>query len=348
MSRFSSAHMNQSLPTTRESILHAQQRQLQALLAYVWEHSVFYREYYQSHGIREDDLSGLTIRDLPFLTKQTLMEHFDQAITDSRLRKTELQHWLQEHRDPREVFHRDFVVLHSSGSSGSMAIFVYDRTAWQVLNTTMATRFPLPERGRQQKTRVACYKATHGHFAGATNAVRMPKALYDVLMLSMLDSSAHVVEQLQAFQPHRLVGYSSSMAMLAEWTLQGALRIRPQTVVAGGDLLTDRMEHSIQEAWGAPLYLNYGTTESIYLAIRAPHQTDMTMLDDLNILEILDDAHQEVSPGGQGRVVLTNLYNYALPILRYELGDYVIRGPDRPDSGMGALRNSYGGFPPCL
>lgn len=327
---------------TRAGVVRYQQQHLRALLAYVWEHSAFYRDYYYSHGIRAGDLTDLTIGDLPFTTKSMLMEHFDQTVTDARLRKQELEAWLQEHRDPRQVFHPDFIIPHSSGSSGSTAIFVYDRAGWAVLSATMATYFPRPECEPPQKTRVVHYKAAHGHFAGAIHAVRMPRAVYDVLLLSILAPTAQVIEQLNTFQPHRLVGYSAGIAMLAEWALHGALRIRPRTIIVGGELLTASMERRIQEAWGASLYLNYGATESITLAVRGPHQHDMMVLDDLNILEVLDAQDQPVAPGSRGRVVLTNLYNRALPLLRYELGDDVVRGVDRHTPAFSTVRDIQG------
>jgi len=45
----------------------------------------------------------------------------------------------------------------------------------------------------------------------------------------------------------------------------------------------------------------------------------MRVLDDLNIVEVFDEQDQPVGPGKEGRVVITNLYNCTLPILRYEL-----------------------------
>ena len=67
----------------------------------------------------------------------------------------------------------------------------------------------------------------------------------------------------------------------------------------------------------------------------------MVVIDDLNILEVLDQAHQPVLPGTVGRVVLTNLYNRTLPILRYELGDYVTRG-HRLDGSYTTIQNIQG------
>src|SRR5277367_6670535 len=102
---------------TKHSMLQYQQRTFHGLLQYVWTHSSFYRDYYASYGISEKDLSDLTISDLPLLSKQTLMANFDKAVTDPRLCKQELEQWIQDVRDPRQLYHNDFIVMHSSGSS---------------------------------------------------------------------------------------------------------------------------------------------------------------------------------------------------------------------------------------
>ena len=81
------------------------------------------------------------------------------------------------------------------------------------------------------------------------------------------------------------------------------------------------MEHKLHQAWGVPIHDLYGASESLHIAIKESGQEEMAVMDDLNILEVLDEEHQPVSPGGYGRTVLTNLYNYTLPVLRYELGD---------------------------
>src|SRR5207249_11854675 len=73
-----------------------QQRGLGRLLGYVWKRSAFYRDYYSSHGISEKDLPDISIRDLPFLSKEILMENFDLAVTDPRLRKADIEQWLQD------------------------------------------------------------------------------------------------------------------------------------------------------------------------------------------------------------------------------------------------------------
>jgi len=48
------------------------------------------------------------------------------------------------------------------------------------------------------------------------------------------------------------------------------------------------------------------------------------------ILEVLDDAGQPCQPGEVGRVVITDLHNFATPLIRYEIRDYAEVGPACP------------------
>jgi phenylacetate-coenzyme A ligase PaaK-like adenylate-forming protein len=87
MTDFSRVVLNQSLHGAHERILQNQRRSFQDLLVYVWKHSTFYRDYYHSHGIRENNITDVSIEDLPFVSKEILMEHFDKVVTDARLHK---------------------------------------------------------------------------------------------------------------------------------------------------------------------------------------------------------------------------------------------------------------------
>ena len=323
-------------------MLRMQQRHFQHLLAQVWRRSPFYREYYAGHGIREEHLRDVSVADLPLLPKKVLIDNFDRAVTDARLRRTDVEAWLNHNRNPRDSFCSDTIVLHGSGTSGDIGIFAYDHKAWTIADITLAAHLPLPENLPNGKTRIAFYISTSGHFATVSTASSMPDSVYETLLLSLLDPSDQTVQRLNEFQPHRLNGYSSCVAQLAEFALEGRLRIRPQRIFVHGDMLTGAMERQILAAWNAPIYVLYACAESKFMAIRTPGSDQMTVLDDLNVLEVLDERDQPVAPEQEGRVVLTNLYNVVLPILRYELGDYVRRGTPAPDAPFTTLREIRG------
>lgn len=332
-------------PRSRQDVQRYQREQLRRLLEQVWERSRFYRDYYAAHGIRARDLAEVGIDDLPLLAKGTLMDAFDEAVTDPRLRRADLERWLQEDRDPRHDLHPGTMIVHTTGSTGRIGIFVYDRRALAVLNGTVAAHLAGPDLDAAGRTRVAFHLQRHGHFIGVKTALRMPPAAYDVLLLSVLeDSFERVVEQLNAFQPHRLTGLASSVSVLAEAALTGALRIRPRRVLVTSDLLSDAMAARIREAFGASVFNLYAASESPYIALgpAGGDADEMTVFDELNLVEILTDDGRPAAPGASGRVVLTNLYNYALPLIRYELGDYAQRGTGRADSPFSTIRKLEG------
>ena len=69
------------LPSPRADAARRQAVHLRRLVRHAWHTSAFYRERYAAPGIRAGDLDHLTIRDLPFVTKQLLMALFDDAVT---------------------------------------------------------------------------------------------------------------------------------------------------------------------------------------------------------------------------------------------------------------------------
>src|SRR5262245_28103662 len=88
---------------------HVQSREaLQPLLRYVWKHSPFYRELYESHGIRGRNISEITIRDLPPVSKQVLMENFDRVVTDPRLDLSSLESWIHKNPEPHKRYAGEF------------------------------------------------------------------------------------------------------------------------------------------------------------------------------------------------------------------------------------------------
>jgi phenylacetate-CoA ligase len=334
--------VNHSVLQNRATVLRDQQRSFQALLRHVWQTSRFYRDLYSSAGVREHELAEITPKDLPIIDKKLLMENFDRVVTDPRLKKTDLQRWVHEYRNPAANYRQDFIVFHSSGSSGTKGIFVCTQSDWQFAASAMAGRLPLPVNYPIGKTRAAFYLVCHGNFSGVSVAARMPKTVYDMLVLSVVDSHQHTVKQLNEFQPHQLHGYAGSIHELSQLAMTGKLHISPKRIFVGGDKLAKNMEEDIGRAWAAPIYDLYSASESTYIAYRQSGEHEMSVNEELNILEVLDEANRSVAENQQGRAILSNLYNYAFPLIRYELGDFVTLGEAKLDSPLKTIKDIGG------
>ena len=296
------------------------------LLAHAWTHSPLYRRIYTQYGIREQDLPHVALQDLPVVSKSDVMVHFDEAVTDLRLRLEPLKIWLEQDANPLNLYLDEYVVIHSSGGSSIRSIVPCTPKTWQLMTTTAAPDLlPMPP-DTQAPMRSAFYFVSAGHFASSTNASLASHSAHQVLWLTMLDPLEEVWAKLNAFQPERLTGYASAMAWLAEWTLQGKLRIRPQSVLVSGDRLTPYIRSVITAAWGAEIYDLYAAVESLFMALQKPGRSDFQVFTALNVLEVVDASQRMVQPGERGRLVLTNLVNKTLPLIRFDLSDEAILG----------------------
>ncbi len=90
--------------------------------------------------------------------------------------------------------------------------------------------------------------------------------------------------------------------------------------------LTDSMRRRIEATFDVPVQQNYGLNETAVLAIRCPQSGCYHTHPEVAVLEIVDDDNQPVEPGQPGRVLVTTLTNYAMPLIRYDTDDLATAG----------------------
>jgi phenylacetate-CoA ligase len=82
------------------------------------------------------------------------------------------------------------------------------------------------------------------------------------------------------------------------------------------------MERRISEAWGVPPFDGYGMTEVGIVGSDCGEHQGIHLNDDLAIYETVDEANHPVPPGSpSSKLLVTNLFNYAQPLIRYEVSD---------------------------
>jgi phenylacetate-CoA ligase len=108
--------------------------------------------------------------------------------------------------------------------------------------------------------------------------------------------------------------------------------IRPRFVAVGGEVLTPLMRHQISEAFSSPVFESYGSHEFNLIAWECMETGELHTCDDSVIVEILTDG-RPATVGERGEMVGTALHSFAMPFIRYRLGDIVTKGSDMCSCG---------------
>ena len=166
--------------------------------------------------------------------------------------------------------------------------------------------------------------------------------LHQRVLIDGLQEPAQVAAQLRQARPEVLVGLPGMLDRLAAPELADAVRgVRPRVVIVGGEVATPAMRLRIRETFAAPLYETYASHECPLMAWECRHSGDLHTCDDGVLVEVLRDG-RAVDPGERGEVVVTNLHAYAMPFIRYRIGDLATRGAPcgcgTPFSGIGEIQ----------
>jgi phenylacetate-CoA ligase len=164
-------------------------------------------------------------------------------------------------------------------------------------------------------------------------------------MLLSIDASARgQAEWLLAVQPDYLTSHPSALVAIAEaLSERGEALVRLEQVRTFGEAVDDETRRTIEQAFGVPLVDTYSAQEVGYLALQCPEHEAYHVQSERLYVEVLDDHDRPCGPGEAGRVLVTDLHNFASPLIRYEIGDQAEVGEPCPcGRGLPTLRRILG------
>lgn len=320
-----------------EYVKRVQNRRFRKMLRYAISKSSFYRELYR--GI---DIKSCKVEDLPVITKQMMMDNFDDFVTDKRLKRAELRKWLSDKNNLGKMYLNHFIPFQTSGTTGENALIVYNRKSMDWVHSTVIARqanYKTPSLFEQlvemlravlfKKLRMAAVVMTGGPYPAYTAALYAPKA-HDFFVqhktYSLFDPIDSIVKDLNEHQPDQMISYPSILEVLAREQIAGRLKLKFDhkfpSLAAGSEPLSTTTKKLAKEAWGLDIQDTYGTSECFIMARSCDRFDRMHVMNDLCIFEVVDRHHNPVPDGQMGeKVLVTNLFNYTQPFIRYEVSD---------------------------
>jgi phenylacetate-CoA ligase len=291
---------------------------LKQLRTYAYAHSPFYQKFHQG-------LVDRPLNELPILTKATLMENFNELVTDPAIRLEEVRKFASDNVDKRRYLDR-FWVTATSGSSGHPGFFLFNEAEWVAIIASFA-------RGQEwsgvkvnflRRRKMATVASISPWHMSSQVAATIQTLLTPSIRIAASLPLERIVQQLNAWQPDLLIGYASIARILAEEQLAGRLHIAPEKVFTSSEVLTDETRRRVKTVWGDEPYNQYGATETADIAAENKVCRRMHIFEDLLLLEVVDNQYRPVPRGEFGaKLLVTTLFSRTQPLIRYEINDSV-------------------------
>jgi phenylacetate-CoA ligase len=298
--------------TTRDALLAFQDVQLRRLVAHAWANVPRYHRLFEHHGLRPDDVRGRAdLARIPITTRADLQGAAPQDLVARGARLDRLD-------------------LHATSGSTGMPLRVwrspFEARLRQAFRMRTLRHFGVRPRDRQVGVGLVRphIAADGGRLAGLARRL----GFFHRATVDMRLDDERIAEALAHLRPDVLLGYASVLDHVAAVLGAGDLRrIRPRLIVSGAEVLIPAMRERIERTFRVPVCDWYGSHELGLIAWQCGRSPAHHVADDNVLLEVLGADGRPAAVGEPGEVVATSLHAFAMPVIRYRLGDVVTRGP---------------------
>jgi phenylacetate-CoA ligase len=293
--------LQRNLHLKKKDLVDHQNRLLRKIVKHAYDSVPLYRRKFDAAGVKPEQIRTIgDLQRLPCITKNDIKQNVNDAISTD-----------------------------------------YDMSMLRVLSTSGSTGQPLKifisreEDGfRKAKHLRANYNCGHkpfhrwltvtspSHFSEVSGFQKSIK-FYSPKFVSVFSDAKSQLAAIEKFDPVVLDGYSSSLTLLArEVNRTGGFNISPRIIFGGAELIDEFSRKAVEDAFKAPFYDQYATIEFERMAWQCPAKEGYHIDADSMILQFVDSNGDEVSAGESGQIVCTSLFNYAMPFIRYSVGDW--------------------------
>lgn len=299
-----------------------QERLLRRIIEHAYRHVPYYRDLFDDARLKPNDIARLSdLNKIPVLTRTTLRAQFKRLeATNSRAFR------------PR--------VLCTSGTTGQRVQFLVDRPS-NVLEFVYYWRY---WNWADYRLGAPFAEFSSVFFSGDEAKSRLPtyrqRLTNRLLLNSSAMSDARVRSFVTAVRRHRPLFLKGLPSVLYYFShslrRQGLDDISFKAVFSTGEVLVPRIRKFIEETFGCKVYDSYGHMERTVAISECP-RGGLHLNADYGICELIrrEDLRAEFADadndgsGYPARIIGTSLYNFSMPLLRYEVDDVVLVEPDK-------------------
>lgn len=317
-------------PTDLDKI---QRKRLKALLKHAYENVPLYHEKFDSAGVKPDEINSVDdLSKLPFTTKSEIKSGMPDKVIAKGYEVNEL------------------IKMPTSGTSGGPMPVYYDKKFWDY---TSAAYYRL-RRALGINPWDRCFQIhfwgpmpdssdTHEENSGKKRKSRWQASLgplYSVFKRFQKTAfitydAEDIILDIINYKPKVLSGNPSYLRLIAETlTDRGIENFHPKLLRCSGEVLDEPTRKFLESSFGCEVFDSYWSNEAGSISWECKEKEGQHINVDLLILEVIRDG-ERVGPGEKGEIVITSLLNYAMPLIRYRMGDIGILDDEFCSCGRG-------------
>ena len=275
------------------------ERRIDLLLDYVKKHSPYYKKHPE----------WTKLEDFPVMTKGDFLEHYEEVLVENSKEQGNLYR------------------LSTSGSTGTPFTVLCDGDKMNRVNMNFISCMEL------NGFRMGMKRGEFRAWIKGKNTISMWKSFKNNLVMVDIsnmgdDSLEQICKDIEKKKIQVLVTYSSALTALTGYikrTGRDISKWKVEMVFSMGEALPDATYELTKEIFGFSPVRSYGNNENGFIAIQLGEDKEYT-IDLYNFYpEVLKmNSDEPAEPGELGRIVITDLFNYAFPIIRYDNGDTAV------------------------
>jgi phenylacetate-CoA ligase len=298
---------------THPMLQRVQEKKLRSIIKYAYDHVAYYHQLLKSLNLNPNDIQKVDdLCKIPILTKSEIQNNFEK-ITANNL-------------DRNRCFSNK-----TSGTTGMPLTILYDDNA----HTSIGSRHLRSyfECGLKFSDRIDHFSDPH-HFHRNISWFNHLGILRK-RNLSVFDRIDDHITKLIEHPPDAIEGYPSILFLIARKVQDRKIKeINPRLIFSTAELLIEGIRKKINSVFGTELFDRYGSVEFGTFAWECQRHNGYHLDIEDVVVEFLKNG-ETVSPGEKGEIVVTSLFNYAMPLIRYSLGDIGTLSNEQCSCGRG-------------
>lgn len=300
-----------------------QDKSIRKVVKYAYNVPLYNKEY-KEQGIHPSDIRGLNdLKKLPIITKNDLRENYPNGI-------------IPENFDKENSF-----LLSTSGSSGKPLFFYYELFA-AILYLEGFMRVLKAYGGAWNRSKIALVidnkPGTVENASFQSSAMPFIKKfikLNNIKYLYVGEKIDKLLEELNNFNPEYLGSDPNTLREFAYFKNNDkGKNLNPNYLISSSAMLDNYTRQYIKKAFQTKVLDTYGSTEGGPMAFECINGNGYHVNSDYCFMEFLDEYNNDVSYNNPGRLIVTRLYGYGTPIIRYSGHEDIVTSIE-PDISCG-------------